>query len=291
MPDQMLDAAGHPDPYVAAQRGYRSVAGYLYNLTRGYIDGAHMAGLDILLIGETSANRPLFGQPAGAQDGYNRTLEAERLGAPHSAAIFYTADCNVDPHSFPTVGGYLEGVRMNTLYRVGLYGGGDLVDWALANGLCDYGWETGATSWSSHPYYHATSLGHLRQLAPQVTINGTTCDVNNILKPDYGQWYADASRHANPGPVPTTPAPDHLSTIPTREDPMAAPGIIYTIATDTSGAQYIIDPYARTVNNLSGDEAVMLVQQGWQYMEVPAGHEVHRLINEAYTPGPALRSA
>jgi hypothetical protein len=198
----------HTDRSAAAlaAAGIRCALRYHYNISRPEVDRLHRAGIGVCIIGEFDYHAggrqvsPLLEQPdAGAAHGQRVVDVARSLGAPGGAVLILTADVMVYPSQFDTVARYLRGagpVIRGAGYRVGLYGGSLLIDWAHEHGLVDWTWEAAARSWSSptgrSADYRPSQSAALRQLVAQPTIGGVTCDLNDYTgRPSPGEWLPD----------------------------------------------------------------------------------------------------
>lgn len=81
------------------------------------------AGLRLLCVWETTANRAKGGMAAGAADGaraYNQALE---LSMPKDGVIYFAVDYDAQPADFDAIAAYLKAARQQTgEYKVGVYG-------------------------------------------------------------------------------------------------------------------------------------------------------------------------
>src|SRR5207302_9972984 len=87
-------AWGRPKPASIAAAGYTFVARYLShdagkNLTKAEADKLLVAGLDIVTVWETTADRAKSGAAGGQVDGAKAKGQAEARGAPPTAAIYF----------------------------------------------------------------------------------------------------------------------------------------------------------------------------------------------------------
>jgi len=202
MAAQVVDGYNRPPSAAIAKAGYAGALCYLYNVTPAEIAAHHAAGLCVGLIAEydTSTYHPvLAGAPAGKVNGADALGKTRALGAPAKSgiALWCTADTDVAPSQFSTVGAYLDAFSGQTPgYATGIYGGADLVDWCIVNGHASHGWVAAAASWS---HGHVSAHACLEQLVGGQKLPGT--DVDNILQDDWGQWTPQG------GPdMPLTPA-------------------------------------------------------------------------------------
>lgn len=153
-------------------------------------------GLDVALIGEhRDPARPLQGAPAGAHDAAYFLGQARAItlaaGRPAEAvrAIYLTCDVDTVASNRPAAGEYYRAAQTILQDATGIYGEYDLIDFLVGLGVGRWFWQTFAWSighnldtQSRHP------AAHLFQRRETVMIGTTQCDVNDVLKPDYGQY-------------------------------------------------------------------------------------------------------
>lgn len=199
MPEYMLDCswARHGWPAVKAA-GFSTVSLYLSNdpsknCKPKDVADLFAAGLTLLLNWESTAGRPLQGNGAGVQDGQRANAQADALGYPKTAAIYYS--CDTDP-------GQVVNQAIIEYYRglagsgrpIGVYGGAGLVKQLLAAGLVKFGWVANATSWDhgvSNAGAHLQQHYHTRnQLSTPAGWGLNDYDENLILQSNFGQWGA-----------------------------------------------------------------------------------------------------
>lgn len=84
----------------------------------------HAAGLDILLVWETTAARMRGGAAAGREDGARAYARARELGVPYNAILYFAADFNAQPEEMSAIRNYMISASIEIQpYRVGIYGG------------------------------------------------------------------------------------------------------------------------------------------------------------------------
>jgi Domain of unknown function (DUF1906) len=129
----------------------------------------------------------LGGQPAGvkhAQRGWQLHLAA---GGSYGAPIYASIDDDPTFDQYKQqVAPYLRGWESVLGHqRVGVYANSKTIDWALQDGLGSYFWQH---NWGS-PQGYTHPAAHLHQIEiDKRTVGGVGVDVNNILKPRFGQW-------------------------------------------------------------------------------------------------------
>lgn len=69
-------------------------------------------------------------------------------------------------------------------YQMGIYANYYTIDWAVRDGLGTHYWQH---DWGSNGLVHSRANIHQRA-GRQATIDGVLVDINDVLKPDWGQW-------------------------------------------------------------------------------------------------------
>lgn len=129
----------------AVAAGASFVCRYLKNLTTAEVMALHDAGLAIVLIWETSADRALGGATAGVVDGTRAREMAAALGAPAGTAIYLTADFGEVVMQDAVVLGYFAAAKrvFADQARTGIYAEGAVCQAALDQGIADFTWLAG----------------------------------------------------------------------------------------------------------------------------------------------------
>lgn len=134
----------------------------------------------------------LGGQAAGIKHG-QRGLELHTAaGGPDAAPIYVSIDDNPSYQQYKQqVAPYLRAwEEVAGKQRVGIYGNSRTIEWALQDGIGSWFWQH---DWGT-PEGFVHPAAHLHQYeidARQVA--GVGVDLNNILKPQFGQWVAGKS--------------------------------------------------------------------------------------------------
>lgn len=137
----------HPTPSAIRAAGYAGVLRYVSptpqkNLSAPERDALWVARLGILLAWESTAARASTGGRAGGEaDGVTATQQADALGYPAGAPIFFAVDEDV---TWAAVSDYMAGVKAACPYDVRVYGSAAIVDAAWATYAM--GWQTEAWS-------------------------------------------------------------------------------------------------------------------------------------------------
>lgn len=196
---QVLDySAGYPGAANIAARGYAGGMRYLPKegtsevkpLTANEVLDYRAHDLELGLIYQhVSRTRVLDGRTAGRHDAAWALNRANECGIVPRAIYFAVDFDTIGPQQWAAVREYMLGAaEIIGLARVGCYGEYDLLDYLFARASITWGWQTYA--WSAghnqdsqprHP------RAHLFQRRQTTTVGGIACDVNDVLKPDYGQ--------------------------------------------------------------------------------------------------------
>ena len=129
----------------------------------------------------------LGGQNAGvahAKRGWQLHVAA---GGSYGAPIYASIDDNPSYEQYKSqVAPYLRGWESVLGHqRVGVYANARTIDWALQDGLGAYFWQH---NWGS-PQGFTHPAAHLHQVEiDKRSVGGVGVDINNILKPQFGQW-------------------------------------------------------------------------------------------------------
>ena len=129
----------------------------------------------------------LGGQAAGIKHA-TRGLELHAAaGGPDSAPIYASIDDNPSYEQYKEqVTPYLRAwEEVAGKQRVGLYGNSKTIEWALQDGIGSWFWQH---NWGT-PEGFVHPAAHLHQFEIDARkVAGVGVDLNNILKPQFGQW-------------------------------------------------------------------------------------------------------
>ena len=189
MADIGLDYAGSsPGAAAVKAAGYNFVARYLSRYTSKVITAGEYLdmsgnGVGVVVVFEDSANQALNGYNQGVADAQFALGQARSVGWPENRPIYFAVDFDIAPAQKAVAGEYMKGVAsVLGVGRVGAYGGYWWIKYCVDNGLASFFWQ--AIAWSGgmvHPN------ANLFQRLGGTTVNGTSCDINDALQPDYGQ--------------------------------------------------------------------------------------------------------
>jgi hypothetical protein len=232
-------AGGTPDPWALTTAGYVFACRYLSSggpalpgklLTAPEYRALTAAGVSVAVNWETTATRMLSGYPAGVQDAKAAQTHLEAIGYPaDTRPIYFSADFDATPGQQTQIDDYLRGcASVIGPGRVGIYGSYYVVQRCLNHGTARWAWQTMA--WSGG---QVDPRAHLVQRIGSVVVDGVECDVNEALRPDFGQHPTIPRRRESPvcyrldpTPIPTGVTADALpeGTWPAVEDTITTPG-------------------------------------------------------------------
>lgn len=185
-------------------------------------------GVSAVVVWETTASRAAASRAAGAADATEAAAQAKACGQPSDRPIYFAVDWDAAPS---TVVPYFQGVAsVLGLHRTGAYGGIKVIRYLLDHGLVTWAWQT--VAWSAGQW---EPRAHIRQYAKTTTIGGVSCDVDEAMQPDFGQW--------TPGHSPIT------------ED-IVTPADVKAIAAEVI-AQLKAGPFADIDNPTTSDNSTM----------------------------------
>lgn len=188
--------------------GYEFVARYLVperyawkRLTRAEAEAITVAGMKIVSVFETAANRPAGGAAAGAVDGAEALKEAKAIGQPIGTAIYFAVDYDAQPRDYDAIEEYLRSAAYAIPgYHVGVYGSYAVVEEMARRGAAQHFWQTYA--WSRG---RKSARANIWQHQNGVSLAGATVDLNESYGGE-GWW------NTNPAPV-AGPQPNEKDTI------------------------------------------------------------------------------
>jgi hypothetical protein len=137
-------------PAAIKKDGYSFVLGYLStdaskNMTAARAKALHAAGLSVGVIWETTATRATAGYAAGRADRISAEKQANALGYPTSAALFWACDQQAKPSLvLPYARGWYQAGPRNR--PTGPYGDKAVIEAVHAANLSSFEWQTEAWS-------------------------------------------------------------------------------------------------------------------------------------------------
>lgn len=217
---KMFDCCTPLTPETAASfksNGYDGVARYLVPassawkaLTKDEADIIQQAGMKIVSVYETTADRSLGDYQAGVSDAKTAMQCAQTVGQPTGSTIYFAVDFEPSDAQMAAIAGYFSGVHDSLVgYDVGVYGDYDVCVYLKGKGLVTHIWETYA--WSAHMITADVNI-YQNDNGP----NGVDYDLDTSFGFE-GSW--------GTGPTTVQPAPT-----PTKLDPGVALTFINTWA-------------------------------------------------------------
>lgn len=156
------------------------------------------AGIDLVVVWETTAARALSGYNAGVEDARAALAQARACGKPDWAPIYFAVDIDESPGEASVVESYFRGVNaVLGVARTGVYGGFWTVKRLFEAGVIKYGWQT--IAWSGGMWYPRSQL---RQVGVDHVLAGVGDDPDLAVAADFGQWRVGQRQAAPPPPPP-----------------------------------------------------------------------------------------
>ncbi len=194
MSDDGVDYSfSRPSPQVIRSAGYSFVCRYLSednSDTHGKIlfkpeaDALKSAGLDIVSNYEFDQTNALNGYAQGVSDATVANQQATAAGMPAGRPIYFSVDFDATEAQQSAINSYLDGVAsVIGRGRTGAYGGYYVIERLLDAGKIAYAWQTYA--WSGGQW---DSRAQLRQVQNDITVDGQSCDKDESVAADFGQW-------------------------------------------------------------------------------------------------------
>lgn len=174
-------------------------------ITRPYAETLARAGLAIVSNyqygkpGGTAPSDFTRGAAGGVADAQTAWKLHTAAGGGQSAPIYFSVDDDIDRHTWNTLAlPWFRGINsVIGVQRTGVYGGVDVCQWAIADGVIGrsttpgkaWAWQT--RSWSGNKIHPAAVL-YQRVIDtasnPGPLVGGIRVDVNDVLAADVGQW-------------------------------------------------------------------------------------------------------
>ncbi|CKQ48090.1 Conserved exported protein of uncharacterised function [Mycobacterium tuberculosis] len=165
----------------------------------------------------------LGGASAGVQHARRGSELHAAAGGPTSAPIYASIDDNPSYEQYKNqIVPYLRSWESVIGHqRTGVYANSKTIDWAVNDGLGSYFWQH---NWGS-PKGYTHPAAHLHQVEiDKRKVGGVGVDVNQILKPQFGQWAYPAAPSLAPAALQQTLVrPLHGIANPGPTPPMARP--------------------------------------------------------------------
>lgn len=132
------------------------------------------AGMSLLTVYETTANRALGGAASGAYDGAQALKCAHDISMPTSGVIYFAVDFGAQAGDMDTIEAYLKAARLNTdEYEIGVYGSYFVVEEMAKRKACIHFWQ--CVGWSQGK---KSSYRNVYQAKWNKTEAGVAVDIN-----------------------------------------------------------------------------------------------------------------
>ncbi|HEX3862752.1 MAG TPA: glycoside hydrolase domain-containing protein [Stellaceae bacterium] len=215
---------------LAVERGATFVCRYLKNLSVAEARTLSAAGLSIVSIFESTAQRSLSGGAGGTADGTKALTQARSIGQPSGSAIYFAVDFDATSAQTTVVLAYLAAARaaLGGAYKMGAYANGAACQAARNHQLVDYTWLAGGMAMRGSADFAAAGRATMTQdVGDKRGLNlGISIDSDVALTADFGGWQVGVATVAV-APVQTPP-------LPTHPDPVY--GAVYALQTALSVA-------------------------------------------------------
>ena len=153
---------------------------------------------------ETTADMMLRGYSGGAADVRAAWAQHKLCGGPDGAVVYFSCDFDEAPNQDVDIEGYLQAcIDYLGVESVGIYGSYYVCERVHAWNPGVYLWQTEA--WSGGQIFDGIHL-YQRNDLPYAVVGGCQCDVNEIRKPDFGQWNLHLGGNTVTTPANTTTA-------------------------------------------------------------------------------------
>ena len=143
-------------------------------LTKVEAEAITAAGLRLLTVWETTADRTKGGASAGAADGAKALKCAREIAMPTSGVIYFAVDFGAGASDMDAIEAYLRAARGQTgEYEIGVYGSYSVVETMAQRGACTHFWQ--CVAWS---YGKKSPLRNVYQAQWGKTAGGVGVDIN-----------------------------------------------------------------------------------------------------------------
>ncbi|MCD9020517.1 DUF1906 domain-containing protein [Cohnella silvisoli] len=172
------------------QQGYQFAARYLVpdsyawkRLTLSEAEAITTAGMQVISVYETAANRASGGASAGQQDGAAALKEAQLIAQPKGSTIYFAVDYDAQPRDYDAIERYLKAAAQQIPdYETGVYGSYAVVEEMAKRKACSCFWQTYA--WSRGK---KSEFANIYQYQNDVKIGGIAVDLNDSYGSE-GWW-------------------------------------------------------------------------------------------------------
>jgi hypothetical protein len=151
------------------------------------------AGFPVALVCEDGAEDALGGANAGNARAIEVRPLLKALDWPAGRPVYLACDFQPTPEQFADCWAAIQAFAQMLDRPTAAYADWPLLAYCEARGLA-FAWASGASSFNTGP---APRLA-VQQLAQQVDVGGTLCDLNDVLASDWGQVPAPVTSDPNP---------------------------------------------------------------------------------------------
>ena len=145
-------------------------------LTKAEAEAITGAGLRLLTVWETTADRAKGGAAAGAADGAMALKCAREIGMPESGIIYFAVDYEPQAGDMDAIEAYLRAARANTgPYEIGVYGPYSVIETMAERGACKAFWQCVAWSYGRRSGYLDVYQGWFYQQAAGLNVDINEC--------------------------------------------------------------------------------------------------------------------
>jgi hypothetical protein len=183
--------------WMAAQ-GYRFAVRYLVprsyawkRLSRSEAEAITAAGMHIVSVSQTTAQRASGGALAGHVDGETAKREADLLHQPAGSAIYFAVDYDAQLSEWDAIEAYLKAAAaVLPGFQTGVYGSYTVIEEMAKRNACGHFWQTYAWSQGMKSHY-----ANLFQFQNHISVAGLSVNLNE----SYGNegWW-NTSEKPNP---------------------------------------------------------------------------------------------
>lgn len=173
-------------------------------LTKAEAEAITGAGLRLLTVWETTADRVKGGMSAGHEDGVRAYQCAKEIGMPTNGVIYFAVDYEAQAFEMRTIADYLNAAKAQIgEYGIGVYGSYSVIEAIASQYICDAYWQCLAWSYgkkSSHLNVYQGVFGQ--------TVAGVPVDINECPDMDAaGIWTYPATDKGGATNMPTYTSP------------------------------------------------------------------------------------
>lgn len=143
-------------------------------LTRAEAEAITAAGMQVVSVFETTANRPAGGAAAGQVDGTEAFKETQLIDQPKGTTIYFAVDYDAQPKDYNAIEDYLRSAASKIPgYEVGVYASFAVIEEMSRRGVSKHFWQTYA--WSNG---NRSARANIFQYKNGQTMENHTVDLN-----------------------------------------------------------------------------------------------------------------